>query len=220
MTIERVSTGISALDALIEGGIPRGFTVLVAGNPGTGKTVLTTHFLYDGLLKGEAALYVSFSESRNQFYENFDRFGMTFSDFDHFLIHCIKFITDSTNSCPLVVSLYSTRGGISLYANLSNILLSSNSFNLRASVLLLNPFSNFLNSLYLTGCVEQQRGINISIVPLLVINFRILAVSFINMVALYPSKLHSFLYIGSWFTPCPLVSDMSPSLLKYSQQFK
>jgi circadian clock protein KaiC len=53
MTIERVSTGISALDALIEGGIPRGFTVLVAGNPGTGKTVLTTHFLYDGLLKGE-----------------------------------------------------------------------------------------------------------------------------------------------------------------------
>jgi hypothetical protein len=50
----------------------------------------------------------------------------------------------------------------------------------------------------------------------LVINFRILAVSFINMAALYPSKLHSFLYIGSRFTPCPFVSDMSPSLLKYS----
>ena len=136
--------------------------------------------------------------------------------FDHFLIHCIRLITDSTNSCPLEVSLYSTRGGISLYANLSNILPSSNSFNLRASVLLLNPFSNFLNSLYLTGCVEQQSGINISNVPLLVINFRILAVSFINMAALYPSKLHSFLYIGSRFTPCPLVSDMSPCLLKYS----
>lgn len=43
MTIERISTGISTLDALIEGGIPRGFTVLVAGNPGTGKTILTTH---------------------------------------------------------------------------------------------------------------------------------------------------------------------------------
>ncbi len=82
MTIERISTGISALDALIEGGIPRGFTVLVAGNPGTGKTILTTHFLYDGLLKGEAALYVSFSESKNQFYENFDRFGMRFSEFE------------------------------------------------------------------------------------------------------------------------------------------
>ena len=74
MTIERLSTGIPALDELIEGGIPRGFTVLVAGNPGTGKTILTSHFLYDGLLKGEAALYVSFSESKNQFFENFNRF--------------------------------------------------------------------------------------------------------------------------------------------------
>jgi circadian clock protein KaiC len=82
MTIERVSTGISTLDTLIEGGIPRGFTVLVAGNPGTGKTILTTHFLYDGLLKGEAAVYVSFSESKNQFYENFNRFGMKFEDFE------------------------------------------------------------------------------------------------------------------------------------------
>lgn len=46
MTIERISTGIPALDALIEGGIPRGFTVLVAGNPGTGKTIT-----YDALPK-------------------------------------------------------------------------------------------------------------------------------------------------------------------------
>ncbi|TLX82262.1 MAG: hypothetical protein E6L04_10300 [Thaumarchaeota archaeon] len=82
MTLERISTGIASLDALIEGGIPRGFTVLIAGNPGTGKTILTTHFLYEGLLRGEGALYVSFSESRNQFYENFNRFGMRFVDFE------------------------------------------------------------------------------------------------------------------------------------------
>jgi circadian clock protein KaiC len=82
MAIERISTGISTLDTLIEGGIPRGFTVLVAGNPGTGKTILTSHFLYEGLLKGEGALYVSFSESKNQFHENFKRFGMNFSDFE------------------------------------------------------------------------------------------------------------------------------------------
>ena len=82
MTVERLSTGIPILDTLIEGGIPRGFTVLVAGNPGTGKTILTTHFLYDGLLKGESALYVSFSESKIQFYQNFGRFGMNFQDFE------------------------------------------------------------------------------------------------------------------------------------------
>ena len=82
MAIERVSTGIPVLDGLIEGGIPRGFTVLVAGNPGTGKTILTSHFLYDGLLKGESALYVSFSESKTQFYENLRRFGMSFQDYE------------------------------------------------------------------------------------------------------------------------------------------
>jgi circadian clock protein KaiC len=82
MAIERISTGIPVLDKLIEGGIPSGFTVLVAGNPGTGKTILTSHFLYDGLLKGESALYVSFSESKIQFYQNFERFGMKFQDFE------------------------------------------------------------------------------------------------------------------------------------------
>jgi circadian clock protein KaiC len=82
MTLERISTGVATLDALIEGGIPRGFTVLVAGNPGTGKTILTTHFLYAGLSRGEAGVYVSFSESKNQFYDNFERFGMKFLDFE------------------------------------------------------------------------------------------------------------------------------------------
>jgi circadian clock protein KaiC len=82
MTLERISTGIASLDALIEGGIPRGSTVLVAGNPGTGKTILTTHFLYEGLSEGEAGVYVSFSESKKQFYDNFERFGMRFLDFE------------------------------------------------------------------------------------------------------------------------------------------
>lgn len=82
MGLERISTGIANLDALMEGGIPKGFTVLVAGNPGTGKTILTTQFLYEGLLKGESALYVSFSESKKQFYENFSRFGMKLADFE------------------------------------------------------------------------------------------------------------------------------------------
>jgi circadian clock protein KaiC len=81
MTVERISTGISGLDALMEGGIPKGFTVLIAGNPGTGKTVLTSHFLYDGLTKNENGIYVSFSEADYSFYNNTDRFGMNFRKF-------------------------------------------------------------------------------------------------------------------------------------------
>ena len=81
MTVERLSTGIAGLDALIEGGIPKGFTVLVAGNPGSGKTVLTTHFLYAGLTKNENGVYVSFTEADYSFYNNTDRFGMKFREF-------------------------------------------------------------------------------------------------------------------------------------------
>jgi circadian clock protein KaiC len=79
--LERISTGISGLDDLIEGGIPKGFTVLIAGNPGTGKTILTAHFLYDGLTKNENGIYVSFSESKEQFFINTDRFEMDFRRF-------------------------------------------------------------------------------------------------------------------------------------------
>ena len=81
MVVERISTGVSGLDPLIEGGIPKGFTVLVAGNPGTGKTVLTSHFLYDGLTKNQNGLYVSFSEADYSFYNNTDRLGMNFREF-------------------------------------------------------------------------------------------------------------------------------------------
>jgi KaiC/GvpD/RAD55 family RecA-like ATPase len=72
--VERLSSGISNLDTLIEGGIPKGFTVLLAGNPGTGKTILASHFLYEGLTRRESCVYVSFSESKTQYYDNFERF--------------------------------------------------------------------------------------------------------------------------------------------------
>ena len=79
--LERISTGITGLDSLIEGGIPKGFTVLIAGNPGTGKTVLTSQFLYDGLTKNENGIYVSFSEADYSFYNNTTRLGMNFKEF-------------------------------------------------------------------------------------------------------------------------------------------
>jgi circadian clock protein KaiC len=49
LTLNRISTGVPGLDSLIEGGIPSGFTAMIAGNSGTGKTILSSHFVYDGL---------------------------------------------------------------------------------------------------------------------------------------------------------------------------
>ena len=58
--MERTKTGIPGLDELLNGGIPKGSNVLVAGGAGTGKTILTTQYLYNGATKyGEAGLFVT-----------------------------------------------------------------------------------------------------------------------------------------------------------------
>ncbi|MCK5112548.1 MAG: AAA family ATPase, partial [Thermoplasmatales archaeon] len=46
--IERVKTGISGLDDLISGGLPKDTITLVSGPPGSGKTILCCQFLYKG----------------------------------------------------------------------------------------------------------------------------------------------------------------------------
>lgn len=79
MDIERISSGVPGLDSLIGGGFPKGSTLMVVGNSGSGKTILCSHFLYDGLTaKDEKGLYISFSESKAQFYTNSKTLGMDF----------------------------------------------------------------------------------------------------------------------------------------------
>jgi len=59
---ERVPTGISGLDQLLEGGFPKGRSILVTGEPGTGKTIFGLQFLLDGLNRGERGIYVAADE--------------------------------------------------------------------------------------------------------------------------------------------------------------
>lgn len=63
--MERVRTGIAGLDPLIEGGLPKGSLILVAGTPGTGKTSMCCRFLERGATAyNEKGLYVSLLESK------------------------------------------------------------------------------------------------------------------------------------------------------------
>lgn len=81
--LERISTGVPGLDPLIEGGIPKGSTVMIAGKSRSGKTILCAQFLYYGLInKNENGLYISFSESKAQFYINIKTLGMDFDKFE------------------------------------------------------------------------------------------------------------------------------------------
>lgn len=64
-----VSTGVRGLDVIMDGGYPRGSTVILEGAPGTGKTTLGMQFLYYGAVHdGEPGIYVTFEEFPDQLY--------------------------------------------------------------------------------------------------------------------------------------------------------
>lgn len=62
----RVSTGVSGLDAVLGGGLPRNRPYLVQGNPGTGKTTISLQFSVAGSSRGERVLYVTYAESESE----------------------------------------------------------------------------------------------------------------------------------------------------------
>lgn len=57
--LERIATGVPGLDEMLEGGLVRGFTTLVAGPAGVGKTAIGLQFLAEGAREGESGVYVS-----------------------------------------------------------------------------------------------------------------------------------------------------------------
>lgn len=62
-TERRVKTGIRGLDDLLQGGFPGGAGIVVAGEAGTGKSVLGTEYLVKGaILYREKGCYVSLEE--------------------------------------------------------------------------------------------------------------------------------------------------------------
>jgi len=78
----RLSTGVSGLDELIEGGLKEKSINLVVGEPGCGKSTFCVHFLTAGMKAGEKCLYVSVEEQKDKFYDNMNRFGFDLAQYD------------------------------------------------------------------------------------------------------------------------------------------
>lgn len=64
--MKRLDTGVTNLNKLLGGGIPKEETILVKGEPGAGKSNLGLEFLYRGAQKGENGLFVSFQETEDR----------------------------------------------------------------------------------------------------------------------------------------------------------
>ncbi|MDO8628320.1 MAG: ATPase domain-containing protein [Nanoarchaeota archaeon] len=71
----RIPSGIPGFDDITQGGFRQGSINLVAGDPGTGKTLFAIQFLMQGLLSGEAAVYITFEEKRDKLFEDMMTLG-------------------------------------------------------------------------------------------------------------------------------------------------
>ena len=62
----RLNVGVPRLDDMLGGGLPSGYSLLVAGPSGSGKTILATAFLKEGVLRGEPGVIVAFEQTPSQ----------------------------------------------------------------------------------------------------------------------------------------------------------
>lgn len=93
VSIERISSGVERLDAMLDGGYYRGSSVLISGAPGTAKTTLAGAFVEASCERGDGALYVSFDEAADQIVRNLASVGMdlqTHRDGDLLYIYSIR----------------------------------------------------------------------------------------------------------------------------------
>jgi len=72
-----VPTGVDGLDEILNGGIVNNATVLVSGNPGTGKSIFGMEFLYTGVTEfDESGIYISFEENAVDIRESAESVGL------------------------------------------------------------------------------------------------------------------------------------------------
>lgn len=69
----RLSTGVPELDEMMDGGIPSGYSVLIAGPSGSGKTVLSNQFIIEGVERGERGIIAIFEKRPNDYLQTTPR---------------------------------------------------------------------------------------------------------------------------------------------------
>ena len=63
VTETRLSMGIARLDDMLGGGMPSGYSLLVAGPSGSGKSILAAAFLAEGVRGGQAGVFAAFERN-------------------------------------------------------------------------------------------------------------------------------------------------------------
>lgn len=75
-SLEKTPTGITGLDEITYGGLPKSRPTLVCGSAGSGKTLMAMEFLIEGARKhGEPGVFMAFEETEEELVKNFASLG-------------------------------------------------------------------------------------------------------------------------------------------------
>ncbi len=79
--IPSFKTGIPPLDYALPEGLPKGATVVITGEPGSGKTVLVSNMAWNVLRGGGSVVYVNFDDSPDAIIELFESFNWNIKEY-------------------------------------------------------------------------------------------------------------------------------------------
>ncbi|MEZ5334335.1 MAG: ATPase domain-containing protein [Methanolobus sp.] len=79
--MKRLSSGIPDVDKKIQGGFPEGESILLTGEPGTGKTIFGIHFLYNACMEGKKCAIMATEETPEKIINHGKSIGLDIEPF-------------------------------------------------------------------------------------------------------------------------------------------
>ena len=79
---KKINLGARGIEQILSEGVLEGSVILVAGEVGTGKTLLGFHFIHEGTTKGEKSLIISLNEDLATLNRNARHFGFEFKSME------------------------------------------------------------------------------------------------------------------------------------------
>ena len=150
MALERISTGISGLDALLNGGYIKGRSYVVTGDAGTGKTTACLQFLTRSLASGEKVLYLTVDERPAEILESAAAFSWDLQ----------SYIQSKTLAILDAGPLFESRGGSASEQGMSPQKmvtdLGTYAKNLGATILIVDPLTPLLRPMNSTSSGQDH----------------------------------------------------------------
>ncbi len=94
-------TGVEGLDAMLYGGIPEGNQVILAGGPGSGKSLLCFEYAYRNAKAGITSVFLAMEETPERMLENAKECFKDFTDIDE-LVRNRKLIIDGEDPTTIL----------------------------------------------------------------------------------------------------------------------